>query len=75
MPPTIRPAAPAAVEPCSREEHEQLKRDAREFRRLTRYVGVQGQGKKAPELRNCTRCGSTLTAPRAKRRGPAAAAR
>jgi hypothetical protein len=74
MPPTARPAAPA-VEPCSREEHEQLKRDAREFRRLTRYVGVQGRGKMAPELRNCTRCGSTLTAPRGKRRGSATAAR
>lgn len=51
---------------CTREDHEQMKRDARAFRRGTRRLGVQGNGKQAPELRNCTRCGSTLTAPARK---------
>ncbi len=59
-----RPAAPDdhPSHVCTREEHEQLKRNARAFRRATRYVGVQGQDS-LTELRNCTRCGSTLTAP------------
>ena len=59
-----RPAAPEdhPAPACTREEHEQLKRNARAFRRATRYVGVQGEGSQS-ELRNCTRCGSTLTAP------------
>jgi hypothetical protein len=67
MPTGDRPQGPAdhPDRPCTREEHEQLKRNARNFRRNTRFVGVQGDGKRH-ELRNCTRCGSTLTAPRKK---------
>jgi hypothetical protein len=63
-----RPEAPTdqPKEPCTREEHEQLKRNARAFRRATHYVGVQGGRRKAVELRNCSKCGSTLTAPRKK---------
>ena len=58
----------ADAEPrCTREDHEQMKRDAGAFRRGTRLIGVQGAGKRAPELRNCTKCGSTLTAPKRKR--------
>ena len=55
---------------CTRQNHEQMKRDARTFRRGTRFLGVQGTSKRAPELRNCTRCGSTLTAPGRKARVP-----
>ena len=54
-------------QPCTREDHEQMKRDAGAFRRGTKLIGVQGVGKRAPELRNCTKCGSTLTAPKRKR--------
>jgi hypothetical protein len=63
MPTTDRAAAGQPQPDCTREDHEQMKRDARAFRRGTRKLGVQGNGKQAPELRNCTRCGSTLTAP------------
>ena len=70
MPNGDRPESPAdhphAHQHCTREEHEQLKRNARNFRRNTRFVGVHGSDGKRRELRNCTRCGSTLTAPRKK---------
>jgi hypothetical protein len=54
-----------------------MKRDARAFRRGTRPLGMQGGGKRAAELRNCARCGSTLTAPapRARTRRTAQASR
>ena len=59
--------ADAAEQRCTREDHEQMKRDAGAFRRGTRLIGVQGSGKRGAELRNCTKCGSTLTAPKRKR--------
>ena len=66
---TARSAAGSlATAPCTREDHEQMKRDERTFRRGTRFLGVQGASKRGTELRNCTRCGSTLTAPAKKAR-------
>ena len=64
MPTTDRREAGQPNPPCTREDHEQMKRDARAFRRGTRRLAVVGDGKRTAELRNCTRCGSTLTAPR-----------
>ena len=56
-------------ESCTREGHEELKRNKRKFRRATSLVGVHAKGKPAEhELRNCRSCGSTLTLPRVKRR-------
>ncbi len=44
-----------------------MKRDHRAFKRGTRHLGIAGEGDAAHELRNCTRCGSTLSAPRTRR--------
>jgi len=52
---------------CSREHHERLQRDARAFRRETRFLGFEPRGTAAVELRNCVRCGSTLTSPASAR--------
>ena len=66
MPTGVRSRAPdVPARACTSEEHEALKRNSRAFRRATRFLGVQGEGKRH-ELRNCTRCGSTLTAPARK---------
>lgn len=45
-----------------------MKSDEETFRRGTRFLGLQGASKRATELHNCTRCGSTLTAPAKKAR-------
>src|SRR5438105_3927229 len=67
MPRESRSRPDPAEARCTRELHEALKLDPVAFRKATHLVGMQEDGFREPvELRNCTRCGSTLVAPRAK---------